>query len=63
MMSPFTTDRPVPSRPRQRRAARAVALADQHALPTDRRLAGVMIAAALSSLALWALAALAFSAF
>jgi hypothetical protein len=63
MMSPFAADRPLPSRPPQRRAARAMALADQQALPTDRQLAGVVIAAALSSLALWALAALSYSTF
>ena len=62
MMSPFTADHPLPSRPVQRRAARAVALADRQALPTERQLAGVMVLAALSSLALWALAALSLAA-
>jgi len=62
MMSPFTVDHPLPSRPASHRAARAVALADRQALPTDRQLAGIMVLAALSSLALWALAALSLSA-
>lgn len=62
MMSPFTADRPIPPRPTPRRPARAVALADRHAMNLDRQLAGAMILAALASLALWAVAALLLSA-
>lgn len=60
-MTPFTADQPIPPRPAPRRSARAVALADHQALPSDRQLASAMILAVLASLALWTVAVLLLS--